>query len=71
MGCPPQKQMYMLNVSSDHEDAPYHMLGPSALWGGLREKTSAHGIPHVDNARGKFNRLTFFSHTHTHIVLEL
>ena len=44
---------YKLNVSEGYEDADYHALSPPLIWGGLRRSTTAHGIPHVDNATGE------------------
>ena len=48
-----KRPRYEYNVSSEYDGAPYHAVTPNAIWKGLREKTSAHGVPHVDNAQGK------------------
>ena len=45
--------IYEFTVSSAYDGAPRHAVSPRVIWKGIREKTSAHGIPHMDNAHGK------------------
>ena len=37
----------------DAEDQPNHQLTSLIVWRGFKQHTTAHGIPHVDNATGK------------------
>ena len=51
--CEAPHKCYGFNVAAEYESAHYYELTGKALFGGLKEKTSAHAIPHVDMARGK------------------
>ena len=46
---------YQLLTSSEHVDTPRSELTSGALLGGVKENTTAHGIPHIARARGQCN----------------
>jgi hypothetical protein len=46
-------RFYQAQVEEEHRDKGLRELRPGEVWGGFKAVTSAHGIPHVNNARGK------------------
>ncbi len=45
--------LYKFRVSEEYESVPQEDLPAYAIIKGFKGFTSAHGIPHVDQARGK------------------
>ena len=46
-------RFFEFHLSDDYVDQPYGNVDHNAVWEGMRDTTTAHGIPHYNNARGK------------------
>ena len=53
MACCKKKPFYRFKVASDLGDIENKDAKAKDIWGGFKEQTTAHGIPHVDQAKGK------------------
>ena len=52
---------YEFRLTPDIQKKSYKETSGAHIWHGLKEGTSAHGIPHINKAKG---RLTFYSFDH-------
>ena len=50
---PCMKSFYKFKVESSAGEVKNEDVSPKNIWGGFKEQTTAHGIPHVDQARGR------------------
>ena len=46
-------RLFEFHVGNEHARREYQEVPAGALWEGLRDTTTAHGISHVKNARGQ------------------
>ena len=44
---------YEMVLPDDHQNANFTDIPHRAIWEGFKSNTTAHGIPHVSNARGE------------------
>ena len=51
--CSKGKSCYQFKVPSDAGDLDNKDVKGKDIWTGFKEQTTAHGIPHVDQARGE------------------
>ena len=65
---PPDEKKYYFHTSSEWEDKPDDQLTTSALWGGLKQDTTAHGIPHYAHAKGKFKVIPVAQHFEANLI---
>ena len=56
-----QGPLYRYKTTSEASKKENEEVKAKEIWGGFKEQTTAHGIPHVDQARGT---------THLHDVIE-
>ena len=57
-------RFYQVQVEEEHQDKKIRNLKAGHVWGGFKAVTSAHGIPHVNNARGNMR-----AQCHRHILI--
>ena len=50
-GMPSANPFYQYLTSSDFDERQ-KQVAPSDVWSGLKEQTTAHGIPHITHAKG-------------------
>ena len=53
MGENKRYNFYEFQVEDEHQGKDLNTVKAGEVWSGFKAVTSAHGVPHVNNARGK------------------
>ena len=51
---PPRKYVYGFTTSPEQKDTQPHQLSYKYLWSGFKERTTAHGVSPIADAKGMF-----------------
>ena len=46
------RDKYCFMTAADYPDSRRDEIGPAHVWQGFKEKTTAHGVPHIDQSKG-------------------